>query len=67
MHPVDWSWRINNQQGNTSHALWIGLCTKIREGSIDRDMAVKIFESERARNVLERAKEEAERGELKGI
>jgi hypothetical protein len=43
----------------TPHGLWLGLCAKVRAGSIDPDMASELFERERARWVLERAREEA--------
>ena len=68
---LDWERQVAEAPADpavqTLHALWLGLCAKIRDGSIERDMVAKIFESERARNVLERAKEEAEYGEVKGI
>ena len=41
----------------TLHALRIGLCVKIAQGSIDRDLAVEIFDQ--AHNaVIDKAKEE---------
>jgi len=34
------------------HALWLGLCAKVENGSIETDRAIRIFEHERARNPL---------------
>ncbi len=48
------------------HGLWLGLCAKIRSGSVDPDMAIAIFEQERARQALERAQEERDRRGLTG-
>jgi len=48
------------------HGLWLGLCVKIRAGSVNPDMAIDIFERERARQVLERAREESDHRGLTG-
>ena len=49
------------------HGLWLGLCAKVRDGSVGLDMAIEIFERERARLALERAREEAGRRGTTGI
>jgi hypothetical protein len=43
------------------HGLWIGLCAKIRAGSVEPDLAIDIFELERAKQTLERARDEVAR------
>jgi hypothetical protein len=43
------------------HGLWLGLCAKIRSGSVEPDMAIDIFERERAKQTLERAHDELSR------
>jgi hypothetical protein len=45
----------------TLHALWLGLCEKIHEGTIEAPAAITLFELERARQTLERAREEQDR------
>ena len=42
------------------HGLWLGLCAKIRDGSVSPDTAIDIFEQERARQAVGLAWGEAE-------
>lgn len=35
------------------HALWLGLCAKVEEGSIDVDRAIRMFEHERGKAIEE--------------
>jgi hypothetical protein len=71
--PAVWAdWALRAQEApedsaiQTLHGLWIGLCTKIKEGSIRPDMAIELFEEERARLAIQRAKEEMEASKLSG-
>ena len=59
---ADWERQVaeapNDPAIQMLHGLWLGLCEKIRAGSVGPDMAIDIFERERARQALERAREE---------
>jgi hypothetical protein len=51
----------------TLHGLWLGLCAKIRAGTIEPDMAIDIFDREHAKQVLERAQDELSKPGSSGI
>lgn len=48
---VDWHEKASNQAGNldfqTLHALWIGLCTKVGNGTLTDEEADMLFEKAR--------------------
>jgi hypothetical protein len=57
---ADWAKRAerlpNDSAIQTLHALWLGLCAKVRDGSIDTQLAIELFQ--RARQVARRFMEE---------
>jgi hypothetical protein len=59
---ADWAKRAeempNDPAIQTLHALWLGLCAKVKDGSIDTQLAIELFERERARQVERRFTEE---------
>jgi hypothetical protein len=48
---ADWAKRAeelpNDPAIQTLHALWLGLCAKLKDGSIDARLAIELFERER--------------------
>jgi len=59
---ADWAKRAEDSPNDpaiqTLHALWLGLCAKVKDGSIDTQLAIELFERERARQVQRRFTEE---------
>jgi hypothetical protein len=60
---VDWHEKSSKQAGNldfqTLHALWMGLCMKVKSGGLTEDEAESIFESARETLLEQRRKEKA--------
>jgi hypothetical protein len=61
---ADWRERAerypNDAAIQTLHALWLGLCVKVKEGGMNPEYAIDLFEQERVRKALERVREEAD-------
>ncbi len=38
------------------HAMWLGFCQKVKDGSIDIDRAIRLFEEERTKSVYREKK-----------
>src|ERR1700752_1787645 len=58
---TDWQEKASKHAGDlefqTLHALWIGLCTKVKTGNLTDDEADELFERARAR-LLQRQREQ---------
>jgi len=59
---ADWAKRAEDSPNDpaiqTLHALWLGLCAKVKDRSIDTQLAIELFERERGRQVQRRFTEE---------